>query len=75
MEVRKYTATGRRKTREEMIDSYLANYKVKCKCGHSILMNRDKKICNYCGRLVYRTKQIEFKEKLKGELRKWKKDT
>lgn len=49
----------------------LANFKVKCKCGHSIIFtsNREKFICSYCGRYVYKNKKIEFKERLLKEKR------
>lgn len=42
-----------------------------CKCGHSItfLSNRPS-ICRHCGRTVYPTKECEFKDKLRKELRK-----
>lgn len=43
------------------------NHTVKCKCGHSLSISplRDKKICSWCKHMVYRTKQIEFREKMK----------
>lgn len=75
MEISKYSSTGRKKTRDEMIDTYLAQYKIKCKCGHSILMKNNKIICSYCGNYVYKNKKIEFMDKLKGELKKWNQDT
>lgn len=45
--------------------------KVKCSCGHSVFFPSfvDKKICNWCKNYVYRTKEIEFKEKLKREIK------
>lgn len=65
-DVRKYTSSGRKRTKQEIIDSYYSNYKVKCKCSHSVFMpyGTDKAICNHCGNYVYKNKQIEFKEKL-----------
>ena len=41
---------------------------VKCPCGHSIsfIDRNNKKICSWCGRLVYKSQ----KEKLKEELMK-----
>lgn len=47
---------------------------VKCKnCGHSIVFlffeQKEKKICNWCGHVVYANNKIEFKEKLKKQLR------
>lgn len=44
-----------------------------CTCGHvlTFLTNRPK-ICNHCSRTVYPTKECEFKEKIKKEMRKKK---
>lgn len=43
------------------------NNTFKCKCGHSILItNKEKrKVCNYCGRLVFRSKKDEYFYRLK----------
>lgn len=52
---------------------YYAKLRVYCPtCGHSNTMpiQLDKKICSWCGNLVYRTEEIEFKEKLKKAIRK-----
>lgn len=70
--VRKKSSTGRRRTKAEILDSYYSNYKVKCECGHSIFMpyGTVKRICNYCGKYVYESKRIEFKEKMKKQLRR-----
>lgn len=46
---------------------YLAKLRVYCpNCGHSTTMPvfLDKKICSHCGHIIYRTKEIEFKDKL-----------
>lgn len=49
------------------------NDRVKCShCGHSELMFHDKCICTWCGHYVYKNKKIEFKEKMKTEMRKKK---
>lgn len=38
---------------------------IKCKhCGHTILPTRERLICSYCGKWVYRNEKIEFKYKL-----------
>lgn len=67
----KYTTTGRKRSEEEMREMYFSNYKVKCKCSHTMIMtnNKDKTICTYCGRPVYRTKQAEFRDKVMKELK------
>lgn len=37
-----------------------------CKCGHTVyvISQNDFDYCNYCGRRVYKNKEIEFKRKL-----------
>lgn len=41
--------------------------KYKCQCGHSVIIPAfmDKKICDWCGHWVYKSKQDEFKDKFK----------
>ena len=41
-------------------------YKVKCKCGHSVLMHPklERKICSWCGYYIYREQKVEFKDML-----------
>lgn len=47
------------------LDEELAKHKVKCRCGHKvILINRDKVICDWCGNYVYKDKKQEFKERI-----------
>ena len=62
--VRRTTSTGRKRRPEEILDSYYSNYKVKCKCSHSVFMpyGIDKKICSHCCNWLYKNKEIEFKE-------------
>ena len=52
----------------------LANFKIKCKCGHTMyfVSNREKIICNHCGNYVYKNKKLEFKDKLSKERRNLK---
>lgn len=48
-----------------------SKYKVQCKCGtKTIMTNADRTICRGCGHWIYRTKEIEFREKMKYELRR-----
>lgn len=48
----------------------LSQYKVKCKCGHVVvLIHRPYSICDWCGRKVYRSKRDEFKDKLERKLK------
>ena len=43
-------------------------FKVYCSCGHSMVIfpfeKKNKKVCRYCGKYVYISKQEEFKERL-----------
>lgn len=49
----------------------LAKCKVKCKCGHSIVMPKaDRTICSHCGHWIYRTPAIEFRYKMKERMKK-----
>lgn len=45
---------------------HYTNNSITCECGHRIyISNRHHKLpCNWCGRMVYRNKQDEFKNKL-----------
>lgn len=44
----------------------------KCKCGHSLVIypKENKKLCRWCGKYVYKSKQDEFKDKLINVIRK-----
>lgn len=45
--------------------------KRKCECGNLMTFLRPyPAVCSICGRLVYPTKRMEFKEKLKKEIKK-----
>lgn len=41
---------------------------VKCSCGHSILTDKKKTLCYWCGNYVYKDKRLEFEEKLKRRI-------
>lgn len=48
------------------LENERSKYKVQCKCGtKTIIVNTDRAICRGCGHWLYRTKEIEFKEKMK----------
>jgi len=57
-----------------MIDE-LDKVKYMCKCGHRVLIpaRKNKEVCTWCGKYVFKNKQDEFrfrvKEKIRGE--KW----
>lgn len=45
--------------------------RVSCKCGHVLnFVSNHSKICDYCGRKIYPSKECEFKEKIEMEMRK-----
>lgn len=46
------------------------NYKVKCKCGHTMTIRptNKKKLCSWCGNYVYREAKDEFKNILLKKL-------
>jgi hypothetical protein len=48
--------------------------RVKCKCGHSHFMPvfLPYKICDWCGNIVFRNENEEFKYKLKRQIRRQK---
>lgn len=48
-----------------------SKYKVKCKCGHSMVMKptAKKKLCDWCGHYIYREAKDEFKNILLGRLK------
>lgn len=59
---------------EEKIANDKNQYKVLCKCGtKTVIPTADRTICRGCGHWVYRTKEIEFREKMKEKLRCQKK--
>jgi len=61
----KRTETKSWKDESKIFDS-ITKCRVKCKCGHTtVLANKDRKICTWCGHYVYKTPRIEFKYKLK----------
>ena len=59
------------KNNDFVFENFLSKHKVKCKCGHTIvLLERKYAICGWCGRNVYRSKKDEFEDKLKKEIKK-----
>ena len=56
---------------QKKLDSQRTMMLTKCKCGHTIAMPfAERTICSYCGKWVYKSKQIEFKYKMIEEMRK-----
>lgn len=58
----------------EKITQRATNHKVKCKCGHSVVVTNkyDRVICSWCGNWVYKDKKAEFKYKMMKEIKKRK---
>lgn len=50
----------------------MAKLKVKCSCGHSVIVPAfvDRKLCRYCHRYVYKDPQTEFRYKMQLNLLK-----
>lgn len=48
-----------------------AKLSIQCNCGRKELIPiwMDKKLCSWCGNYIYRNKKLEFKERLKKELK------
>lgn len=56
----------KRKRNDNKLLKALSEHKVKCKCGHVIIIiDLPYKICDWCGRKIYRSKKDEFKDKLR----------
>ena len=51
------------KEKEKKLSEVFGSLTVHCLCGHPIIFTTkvDKRICSYCGKSVFRNKQIEFK--------------
>lgn len=51
------------------LEDELNKHKVQCTCGtKTVMIDADRTICRGCGHWIYKTKKIEFREKLKYEL-------
>ena len=63
---------ARKLDKNSIIAHKLADRLAKCKCSHTFLIHatEDKKICNWCGRYVFRTPRAEFKYRLGEKMKK-----
>lgn len=65
---------GRRKHKDDVCKEmeYMAQFVHKCDCGHSMYLSpaHPKRICRWCGNMVYLDKREEFKERLKNIVKK-----
>jgi hypothetical protein len=65
---------GKNYDRDTKMFKSFRNGTVKCRCGHSIVMNNvDKVLCSYCGHYVYNERK-EFKSKMRELLMKGEKN-
>lgn len=62
----------RRHDRVDLILDFATNNRVKCKCGHSVVIYPpvEKKICGWCGYYVYRDEKQQKKHDFELELKK-----
>ena len=53
------------------LNEELDKVKYKCKCGHRVVIPyfMDKNICQWCHRYVFKSKEAEFKYRLKEKLK------
>ncbi len=52
--------------KEDKIAEEKEKFKVQCKCGtKTVMSSADRTICRGCGHWIYRTKEIEFRERMK----------
>ena len=53
------------------LNEELDKVKYKCKCGHRVVIPyfMDKNICSWCHRYVFKSKEDEFKFRLKEKLK------
>ena len=58
---------------ERMTDEY-DKVKYLCKCGHRVIIPEkyEKRLCNWCQNYVFKTKEDEFKYRLRERMRKIK---
>lgn len=54
--------------RSRKLESAIDEITFKCPCGHSVEVFRDRRVCNHCGRLIFKNKEDEFKYRLREKL-------
>lgn len=52
------------------LQNNLTPYKRTCKCGHVVHVFKDKKICTFCGRYVFKDEKTEFLYRIKCKVKK-----
>ena len=65
-------------TNKEIEDwsSVVLKYKIRCKCGHRVFIDKDKDkvLCQVCRNYVFKDKKSEFEYKIKQQLKTNKKN-
>lgn len=61
----------RKKDSAEKYEKNISAYKVKCKCGHVVVIRpmQERTLCSWCGYYVFRTKASEFKYRMMEEIK------
>ena len=56
--------------------NFFTEHSTKCKCGHTLLITEKKgyKLCRFCKRYVFATKEIEIKYRNKEALMKYRRE-
>lgn len=53
----------------EKLSNSISSCKVKCDCGHTVILaKQDVALCSWCGKYVFKNKEIEFKFRLKEQM-------
>ena len=49
----------------------IIKHKYKCKCGHSVFIpfDKDKALCSWCNQYCFKSKEAEFKYRMKERLK------
>lgn len=56
--------------RDTKIFQEISKHKIKCSCGHVFATMKEKDLCSWCGKYVYKNKKNEFKEKMIQEMKR-----
>lgn len=60
----------------DRLTNEFSNHTYTCKCGHRIVITaqKEKKLCNWCNKFVFKNKKDEFKYRTIEQLRRLKYD-
>lgn len=51
-------------------DFIVNNITYKCSCSHSVVILKDKALCNHCNKWVFKNKEDEFKYRMNEQMKK-----